>query len=74
MKRNEKACDGGDYEKERMDNIRVAEGAIDPLLLNRIILEPPLDPWVRLHFWPQEGDNGKEPQRRERLRLASGWQ
>ena len=46
--------------KSVWDNIRVAEGAIDPLLLNRIILEPPLDPSVRLHFWPQEGeDNNK---------------
>jgi len=43
--------------KSVSDNIKVPEGAIDPLLLNRIILEPPSDPWVRLHFWPQEGDN-----------------
>ncbi len=55
MKCTEKACDGGDHEKGIWDNIRVAEGAIDPLLLTRIILEPPHDPWVRLHFWPQEG-------------------
>jgi hypothetical protein len=57
MKRTEKACEGMTMKKSVWDNIKVPEGAIDPLLLNRIILEPPLDPWVRLHFWPQEGDN-----------------